>query len=54
MDTHPQSALGEPERRGPAGDARADDRDVDPAVVAGVSARWCGIFEPERVQEVGR
>ena len=54
VDAHAQPALGEPKRRRAARDAGADDRDVDPAVVPGVGARRCGIFEPERVQEVGR
>jgi hypothetical protein len=49
-----ESALGEPQRRRAARDPGANDGDIDPAVVAGVGAGWSGIFEPIRIQDVGR
>jgi hypothetical protein len=54
MNADAQPALGEPQRGRATGDARADDGDVDPAVVPGVGAGWCGIFEPVRIQDVLR
>jgi hypothetical protein len=46
--------LGETERRGASGDATADDRDVDAAVVRTVLTRRDGVFEPVRVQDEER
>jgi hypothetical protein len=54
VDAHAQPALGEPERRGAPSDAGANDRDVNSAVVPNACAGWTGIFEPKRIQEVGR
>jgi hypothetical protein len=54
VDADAQASFRKTERRRAAGDAGADDRDVDPAVMAGVYAGWSRIFEPERVQEVRR
>jgi hypothetical protein len=54
VDADPQSALGEAQGGRTAGDARADDRNINPAVEPGVGAGWSGIFEPIRVQDVGR
>jgi hypothetical protein len=54
VNPHAEAGLREPQRRGAAGDAGADDRDVDPAVVAGLDAGRDGIFEPIRVQDVLR
>jgi hypothetical protein len=54
VDAHAQPTLGEPERRRTPRNAGADDRDIDPAVVPGARAGQCGIFEPKRIQEVGR
>jgi hypothetical protein len=54
VDADAEPAFGEPQRSGAAGDAGADDRDVGAAVVAAFCAGWNGIFEPVRVQDVGR
>jgi hypothetical protein len=54
VDPNAQAALCEPECCRAAGDAGADDRDVDPAVVPAGGEERCGIFKPVRVQDVGR
>jgi hypothetical protein len=54
VNANAQAVLGEPERRRAARDAGADDRNVDAAVVPALDAGWSGIFEPKRVQDVGR
>jgi hypothetical protein len=54
VDADAKAAFGEAQRGGAAGDAGADDRDVDAALVAPVRARRNGVFEPVRVQDVER
>jgi hypothetical protein len=54
VDPHPQAPLGEAQRGRATGDAAADDRDVDAAVMRSVIALGDGVFEPERVQDVER
>jgi hypothetical protein len=54
VDAHAQAGFGETERRGAAGDAAADDCNVDAAVVAAVRTRRDGVFEPVRVQDTER
>jgi hypothetical protein len=54
VHAHAQAALGEAKRRRAAGDPGADDGDVDAAVVAALAAGWSRVFEPIRVQDVGR
>jgi hypothetical protein len=54
VDAHAQASRGKAHGRRAAGDAAADDRDVDAALVPAVLAWWDGIFEPVRIQDVER
>ena len=51
VDANAQPRLREAERCAAAGDARADDRHVDPAVVTAVDALRDGILEPVRIHD---
>lgn len=54
VDANAKAGLGQTERGRAAGDSAADDRDIDPAVVLTVGARWDRVFEPVRIQDVER
>jgi hypothetical protein len=54
VDADAEARPGEPQGRAAAGDAGADDRDIDPSVVTGGGWKRDRVFEPVRVQEVER
>jgi hypothetical protein len=44
VNAYAHPGFGKPERRGAAGDAGTDDRDVDPPFVAGENRKRDGVF----------
>jgi len=54
VHAHAEAGLGETKRGRAAGDASADDRDVDPPVLSRLGVLRCRILEPVRVHEARR